>query len=125
MPPKILIVDDEDDNRELISDSLLALHRKGVTILTAADGEEALETIIEERPNLVFLDVMMPRMDGFEVCQVVKHRLRLHDVFIVILTAKDQDFNQERGEIIGADIYMTKPFKPEELYQIAVNVLGL
>lgn len=121
---KVLIVDDELENRELVEDALTPIHEH-LEILMAEDGEEALEIIVEERPNLVFLDVMMPKMDGFQVCETVKRQMRLNDVYIAILTAKTQSYNVEKGEFIGADIYLTKPVMPSELLKLTREVLNL
>jgi two-component system alkaline phosphatase synthesis response regulator PhoP len=121
---KILIVDDEAYIRLLIEQTLEELEDQGVELLTANDGEEALETIKAERPELVFLDVMMPNMNGFDVCHAVKHELGLNDIYIVMLTAKGQEFDRHKGEAVGADTYMTKPFDPDELLEKAVQVLG-
>jgi DNA-binding response OmpR family regulator len=125
MDPKILIVDDEAHIRLLIEQTLEELEDEGVELLTAANGEEALETIKAEKPQLVFLDVMMPKMNGFDVCNTVKNELGLDDIYIVMLTAKGQDFDKERGKEVGADIYMTKPFDPDEMLEMAEEVLGL
>lgn len=125
MAPKILIVDDEAYIRLLIEQALEDLEDEGVELLTAGDGQEALETINAETPDLVFLDVMMPNMDGFAVCHTVKHELRLDRVYIVMLTAKGQEFDRQKGRQAGADTYMTKPFDPDELFEKAVEVLGL
>ncbi len=88
---KILIVDDEAHLRMLLEQTLEELEEDGVEIFTAANGDEALETIRAEQPNLVFLDVMMPKRNGFEVCQTVKHELGLSRVHIILLTAKGQE----------------------------------
>jgi DNA-binding response OmpR family regulator len=125
MTHKILIVDDEPHIRLLISQTLEELEDAGCELLTADNGQSALAIIREEKPNLVFLDVMMPRLDGFEVCNTVKHELGLTDVFVVMLTAKGQDFDRLRGEQVGANEYMTKPFDPDELLRRAQAVLGL
>src|SRR4029453_16085222 len=101
------------------------LEDEGVELITASNGEEALETIQSERPNLVFLDVMMPKLSGFDVCDRTKHALGLTDVYIVLLTAKGQEFDRQRGQQVGADLYMTKPFDPDALLQKAREVLGL
>jgi two-component system alkaline phosphatase synthesis response regulator PhoP len=84
-----------------------------------------VETIKTEAPHLVFLDVMMPKMDGFNVCQTVKKKLLMQGVYIVMLTAKGQEFDKQRGEKVEADIYMTKPFDPDELLDLARRILGL
>ena len=123
MSSKILIADDEAFIRQLIMQTLEPLEDEGTQIITANDGESALQLIQSERPNLVFLDVMMPRMNGFDVCRTVKRELQLSDIYIVILTAKGQEIDRIRGEEVGADGYMTKPFDPDELLDLAERVL--
>lgn len=125
MTHKILIVDDEPHIRLLISQTLEDLEDAGCELLTADNGLTALDLIKTEKPNLVFLDVMMPRMDGFEVCQTIKQELGLAEVFVILLTAKGQDVDRQRGEAVGANAYMTKPFDPDELLHRAQEVLGL
>jgi two-component system alkaline phosphatase synthesis response regulator PhoP len=125
MTMKILIVDDEPHLRTLIQQSLEELEDEGVDLFTASNGEEALETILEEKPNLVFLDVMMPKKNGFDVCNTVKNELGLSQIHIVLLTAKGQEFDRQRGLEVGADLYMTKPFDPDALVAQARSVLGL
>jgi two-component system alkaline phosphatase synthesis response regulator PhoP len=125
MEPKILIVDDEAHVRLLIEQALEDLEDEGVELLLATNGEEALEIIQAERPQLVFLDVMMPRLNGFDVCHTVKHELGLHDVYVVMLTAKGQEFDRQKGHEVGADTYITKPFDPDELLEMAEQALGL
>jgi two-component system, OmpR family, alkaline phosphatase synthesis response regulator PhoP len=122
---KILIVDDEPHLRTLIQQSLEELEDEGVYLYTASNGEEALETIRAEEPNLVFLDVMMPRKNGFDVCNTVKNEMGLSHIHIILLTAKGQEFDRQRGLEVGADLYMTKPFDPDALVAEARNVLGL
>jgi DNA-binding response OmpR family regulator len=122
---KILIVDDEAHLRMLIQQTLEELEDEGVELLTAADGEAALDAIRTEAPQLVFLDVMMPKLSGFDVCSRVKQTLGLKDVYIVLLTAKGQEFDKQRGQDAGADLYMTKPFDPDALLEKARTVLGL
>ena len=124
MPQKILIVDDEAHLRMLIQQTLEELEDEGVELLTASDGEAALEAIKAETPQLVFLDVMMPKLSGFDVCSRVKHTLGLKDVYIVLLTAKGQEFDKQKGQDAGADLYMTKPFDPDALLAKAKEVLG-
>ncbi len=122
---KILIVDDEPHLRMLIQQALEELEDDGVELFTATNGEEALETIRNEQPNLVFLDVMMPKKNGFDVCHSVKHELGLGHIHIILLTAKGQEFDRQRGQEVGADLYMTKPFDPDALLEKARAVLGL
>lgn len=123
--PTILIVDDEAHLRMLIQQTLEELEDEGVELLTASNGEEALATIESVKPNLVFLDVMMPKLSGFDVCSRTKQDLGLKDVYIVLLTAKGQEFDRQRGQEVGADLYMTKPFDPDALLQKARDVLGM
>lgn len=125
MDKKILIVDDEAHIRMLIGQTLEELEDEGVEFLTADNGASALELIQSEKPNLVFLDVMMPRMNGMDVCQKVKKELAIDDVYIILLTAKGQELDRQRGQEVGADVYMTKPFDPEVLLSKAKEVLQL
>ena len=98
---------------------------EGVELLTATNGEEALALIESSRPGLVFLDVMMPKLSGFDVCSRAKRDLGLTDVYIVLLTAKGQEMDRQKGVEVGADLYMTKPFDPDALLDKARTVLGL
>jgi DNA-binding response OmpR family regulator len=125
MTKKILIVDDEPHIRLLMEQTLEELEDKGVELLTAENGEEALEAIETERPDLVFLDVMMPKMNGFDVCNAVKNELGIEDVYIIMLTAKGQEFDKQKGQQVGADLYMTKPFDPDEVVEKSQEILGL
>ena len=125
MEQKILIVDDEAHIRMLIGQTLEELEDEGVEFLTAENGEIALEIIQKENPQLVFLDVMMPKMNGMEVCRRVKKELGMNNVCIVLLTAKGQETDRQKGLDVGADVYMTKPFDPEVLLNKAREVLGI
>ena len=122
---KVLIVDDEPHLRLLLQQALEELEDEGVELLLACDGEEALEQIQAEDPKLVFLDVMMPKLNGFEVCNTVKKLWKQQDTYIIMLTAKGQEFDKQKGMQVGADIYMTKPFDPDLVIQKAREVLGL
>jgi len=123
MPSKILIADDEAYIRFLIQQTFEELEDEGTLILTAENGEKALEMIRQEKPDLVFLDVMMPKVNGFEICQTVKQDEALKATFVVILTAKGQEADRQRGAQVGADVFMTKPFDPDELIALAASVL--
>ncbi|MEN9215014.1 MAG: response regulator [Gloeomargarita sp. DG02_4_bins_56] len=125
MSPKILIVDDEPHLRLLLEQTLEDLaDEAGIELLTASNGLDALKLIQTQHPNLVFLDVMMPKMNGFEVCQRVKKELALEGVYIILLTAKGQEFDKAQGQAVGADLYMTKPFDPDQVVQRSREVLG-
>ena len=125
MEKKLRIVDDEVHIRMLIEQTLEELEDEGVSFLSAENGEQALEIIQAENPQLVFLDVMMPKMNGMEVCRRVKKELLLDKVFIVLLTAKGQELDRQKGQEVGADLYMTKPFDPEVILLKARQVLDL
>lgn len=106
---RILVVDDEENIRSLVR---MYLEREGYVILEAETGDSALEGILAEPPDLVILDIMLPGMDGFEVCREVR---REQDVPILMLTARDEDIDKIVGLELGADDYLTKPFNPREL----------
>ncbi len=125
MEKKLLIVDDESHIRMLIEQTLEDLEDEGVELLFAENGQQALELIQKEEPNLVFLDVMMPIMNGMEVCQKVKKELNLTNVYIILLTAKGQEVDRQKGLEMGADRYMTKPFDPDEMLSIAEEILSI
>ena len=123
--PSVLIVDDEQHIRLLIEQTLEELEDDGIDLLTAQDGEEALSVVQNHHPALVFLDVTMPRKSGIEVCQAIKSDPALSGTYIVLLTAKGQAHDREQGLAAGADLYMTKPFDPDDLLRRAREVLGL
>jgi two-component system, OmpR family, alkaline phosphatase synthesis response regulator PhoP len=125
MSVKILIADDEPHLRLLLEQTLEPLEERGVELLTAANGGEALELIRKERPSLVLLDVMMPVMNGFDVCRAVKADPSLKATWVIILTAKGQEIDRATGAEVGADQYLTKPFDPDRLLAHATSALGL
>ena len=125
MDKKLLIVDDEAHIRMLIEQTLEDLEDEGVELLFADNGADALRIIQEEKPNLVFLDVMMPKMNGMEVCQKVKKELMITDTYIILLTAKGQEVDRQKGLDMGANKYMTKPFDPDEMLAIDEEILNL
>ena len=114
MNPTLLIVDDEPNI--LLSLEFL-MKREGYQVHLARDGVEALEAIAAQRPDLVLLDVMMPRKTGFEVCQEVRANEALKSTRILMLTAKGRDTDIAKGLALGADAYMTKPFSTKELVE--------
>ena len=123
---KILIVDDEVHIRSLLEQTLEELEDEyGVAILSASNGEEGLAVIEKERPSLVFLDIMMPGMTGYEVCRAVREKPHLDGVSMILLTAKGQVTDREEGLASGALDYLTKPFDPDRVVQRARDVLGL
>jgi DNA-binding response OmpR family regulator len=121
MSQKILVAD--DDPNIVISLEYL-MKREGYTVLVARDGQEALDAIARDRPDLVLLDVMMPKKSGFEVCQAVRASEELQATKILMLTAKGRDTDVAKGLALGADAYMTKPFSTRELVQKVAEMLG-
>lgn len=117
----ILVVDDEP----FILRSLSFVLRKGnMDVLEARDGEEALGMIREHRPALVFLDVMMPKMNGYDVVREVRKDSTLDDVHLVLLTAKGQESDRATGLESGANDYLTKPFSPSRILELARTIVG-
>ena len=125
MDKKILIVDDEDHIRMLIEQTLEDLEDEGVELLMANNGADALQLIQDEKPQLVLLDVMMPKMNGMDVCHKVKKELQIEGVSIILLTAKGQEMDRKQGMEVGAFNYITKPFDPDEILEIAIKLLEL
>jgi len=125
MGKKILIVDDEPFILTLLVQTLEAFEEEGVILLKASNGEEALRLAQTERPDLVFLDVMMPRLSGYEVCQQIKEDADLNSITVILLTARGQETDRERAIDVGADEYITKPFDPDVIVQRAQKVLGI
>ena len=125
MNKKVLIVDDEAHIRLLLEQTLDALVDHDVEILTADNGGAALALIREERPDLVLLDVMMPIMNGFDVCKTVKSDAELRGTFVMMLTAKGQELDRVTGAEVGADLYLTKPFAPDAVLARAAKVLAI
>ena len=110
--PKILVVDDEPDAVELIEFNLKA---NGYEVATAADGEEALQKARAILPSLIILDLMLPEVDGMEVCKILRRDQRTQNIPIIMLTAKAAEIDRVLGLELGADDYVTKPFSPREL----------
>jgi DNA-binding response OmpR family regulator len=121
MRQKILVADDEPN---IVISLEFLLKREGYEVLIARDGQEALDMIVRELPDLVLLDVMMPKKTGFEVCQDVRCNEALQGVKILMLTAKGRDTDVAKGLALGADAYMTKPFATRELAQKVAQMLG-
>ncbi|MBL8049536.1 MAG: response regulator [Chthonomonas sp.] len=112
MPTKVLVCDDERNIVRLIQ---VNLEKAGYTVVTAYDGKDGLEKIRAEKPDMVVLDVMMPYMDGFEVLKNLRREPDTADLPVIMLTAKAQDKDVFEGYHYGADMYLTKPFNPQEL----------
>ena len=123
--PKLLIADDEPHIRTLLQQTLEVLEDDGIELLIEPDGAAALDRIRLERPDVAFLDVMMPRMNGYDVCAAVRADPDLAHVQVVLLTAKGQEADRQKGADAGAHLYLTKPFDPDALLETAERLLGL
>jgi DNA-binding response OmpR family regulator len=121
MSCKILIADDEPN---IVVSLEYLMKREGFEVHVARDGEEALALLQRERPRLVLLDVMMPKKTGFEVCQALRADETLKDTLVLMLTAKGRDTDIAKGQAMGADAYMTKPFSTRELVQKVRELLA-
>ena len=121
MSGPILVIDDEPYILRSLS---YLLQREGYTVETATNGEEGLQRVRTLRPPLVFLDIMMPHMNGYEVCEQVKQDPSLEDTYVIMLSAKGQQIDRERGLAEGANEYMTKPFSPREVAQRVRTILA-
>jgi twitching motility two-component system response regulator PilG len=109
---RVLVIDDSQTTRRT-AENLLT--RAGCEVRTAQDGFEALGTIVEFRPDLVFVDVMMPRLDGYHTCALIKGNASLRHTPVVMLSSKDGIFDRAKGRLVGAELYLSKPFTGEEL----------
>jgi DNA-binding response OmpR family regulator len=114
MTKMILVVDDE---MYIVNILDFTLGSEGFRVISAANGEEALRKSVELSPDLIVLDVMMPKIDGFEVCRALKAKEETKNIPVILLTAKDRDADREKGREVGADVYMTKPFSPTRLLE--------
>ncbi len=119
---KILVVDDEDDVRNLL---IMIFRDAGYQVISAENGQIAVEKAKRERPDLIFLDILMPVMDGFQACSILKRDPVTKDTFIAFLTAKDMPQDWDRGLQSEADVYIAKPFNTERLLFVARELLAL
>lgn len=109
---KIMLI---DDSRTIRRSAETMLSKEGCEVITANDGFAALSLIHKHAPDLIFVDIMMPRLDGYQTCAIIKNNPRFKDVPVVMLTSKDGLFDKARGRIVGSDHYLTKPFTRDEL----------
>ena len=123
--PKILIVDDDPVIRNLLEQILEPFQEHGVELMTAENGVVALEAVRRERPDIIFLDVMMPKLNGFEVCKIIKNDDEIKDSYIIMLTAKGQEVDKQKAKDVGVDCYITKPFNISELIGKVDEVLDI
>lgn len=104
-----------DDSKTIRRTAELILQKAGCLVVTAVDGFESLALIVDHKPDIIFVDIMMPRLDGYQTCAIIKHNLIFQTIPIIMLSSKDGLFDKARGRIVGAEEYLTKPFTGEEL----------
>ena len=125
MSKTIMIIEDELNMRMLLKETLEEFEDKGVELLLAENGEDAIASVRTEKPDIVILDVRMPGMGGFEVCNTIKNELGMNDIYVLMLTSNGQKFNKQKSIEVGADIFMTKPFDPDEIAEKVAKTLGI
>jgi len=109
---KVMVIDDSKTIRRT-AESLLK--KEGCEVISAADGFEALSLIADRDPDIIFVDIMMPRLDGYQTCALIKHNQKFKNTPVIMLSSKDGLFDRARGRIVGSEQYLTKPFTKEEL----------
>lgn len=109
---KVMVIDDSKTIRRTAE---TLLKKEGCAVVTATDGFEALSKITDQEPDIIFVDIMMPRLDGYQTCALIKHNQIFKNTPVVMLSSKDGLFDKARGRIVGSDQYLTKPFTKEEL----------
>ncbi|MBC8317324.1 MAG: response regulator [Desulfobulbaceae bacterium] len=120
MAKNVLVVDDEPN---IVLSLKFLITQEGFEVRTAGSGEEALQALAEQVPDLILLDVMMPKPDGYEVCQKIRATPEWKDIPVIMLTAKGRDVEKEKGFAMGADDYITKPFSTKELVSKVLDIL--
>ncbi len=118
---KILVIDDSKTIRRT-AETLLT--KEGCQVFTAIDGFDALSKIADHQPDLIFVDIMMPRLDGYETCSLIKHNKTFRDTPVIMLSSKDGLFDRARGRIVGSEQYLTKPFTKDELLGAISNQIN-
>ena len=118
---KILVIDDSKTIRRT-AETLLS--KEGCQVFTAIDGFDALSKIADHQPDLIFVDIMMPRLDGYETCSLIKHNKTFKETPVIMLSSKDGLFDRARGRIVGSEQYLTKPFTKDELLGAISNQIN-
>ena len=118
---KILVIDDSKTIRRT-AETLLT--KEGCQVFTAIDGFDALSKIADHQPDLIFVDIMMPRLDGYETCSLIKHNKMFRETPVIMLSSKDGLFDRARGRIVGSEQYLTKPFTKDELLGAISNQIN-
>ena len=115
---KVMVIDDSKTIRRTAE---TLLQREGCEVVTAVDGFEALSKIADANPDIVFVDIMMPRLDGYQTCALIKNSQNYQNIPVIMLSSKDGLFDQAKGRVVGSDEYLTKPFSKDELLNAIRN----
>jgi len=115
---KVVLV---DDSKTIRQSAKALLEKAGCDVVTASDGFESLAKIVDHHPDIVFVDITMPRLDGFQTCALIKQNSRFKQIPVVMLTSKDGLFDRARSKLVGAEHYITKPFTRDELLEILTS----
>jgi twitching motility two-component system response regulator PilG len=118
---KVMVIDDSNTIRRSAEIFLL---QAGCTVILAEDGFDALAKIADHQPNMIFVDIMMPRLDGYQTCALIKKSAKFHATPVVMLSSKDGLFDRARGRMVGSDQYLTKPFTKESLLKTVATHVG-
>ena len=118
---KVMVIDDSKTIRRTAE---TLLKKSGCEVVSATDGFEALSKILEHRPNIIFVDIMMPRLDGYQTCALIKNNKMFKDTPVIMLSSKDGLFDRARGRIVGSEQYLTKPFTKDELLSAITKYVG-
>ena len=118
---KVMVIDDSKTIRRTAE---TLLKKEGCDVVTATDGFEALAKISDQQPNIIFVDIMMPRLDGYQTCSLIKHNKVFRSIPVIMLSSKDGLFDRARGRIVGSEHYLTKPFTKDELLSAIETHIG-
>ena len=118
---KVMVIDDSKTIRRTAE---TLLKKEGCDVVTAIDGFEALAKISDQQPNIIFVDIMMPRLDGYQTCSLIKHNKVFRSIPVIMLSSKDGLFDRARGRIVGSEHYLTKPFTKDELLSAIETHIG-
>lgn len=118
---KVMVI---DDSKTIRKSAETLLKKEGIEVVVAEDGYSALSVIFEANPDIVFVDIMMPKLDGYQACSLIKNNQKFKDLPIVLLSSKDGIFDKAKGTVVGADEYLTKPFTKDEILLVVKKLIA-
>jgi twitching motility two-component system response regulator PilG len=119
---KVMVI---DDSKTIRRTSEILLKKQGCEVITANDGFEALAKVVEHKPDFIFVDIMMPRLDGYQTCALIKNNRMFKNTPVILLSSKDSIFDKARGRLVGSEQYLTKPFSKEDLLGAIKQHVGI